>query len=333
MSTTVSIILCSYNRAEHLDNTLQSLRQVKVPDDWTAELILVDNASTDATPEVMRAFTHPQMTVRVVREEKQGLSNARNRGVAESRGKVLLFTDDDVRFPDRWIERMCVPILRGKADAVAGGVELADSLQANWMTSHHRALFASTERISRSKPDQIVGANMAIGHHVFEHIPQFDPELGAGQLGFGEETLFSWQMREVDYHIVSEFDTVVTHHPDSSRLSRESFCDMAKKSGRSEAYINYHWRHQTHWSLIGLLGGLTYFGIKLLSWRLRHWNSLQQGNLRSMEEFDLVRRFYRIRQHLVERRREPNYDRAGVSRRPNQAAKTKRSIRQGSPAA
>jgi glycosyltransferase involved in cell wall biosynthesis len=137
MSATASIILCSHNRADHLEKTLQSLRQVAIPEDWSVELLLVDNASMDATPEVMQAFNHPRMDVRRIREEKTGLSNARNRGLQEARGEVLLFTDDDVRVPSGWIEGMVTPILRDEADAVAGGVELVEEIQEGWMTPRY----------------------------------------------------------------------------------------------------------------------------------------------------------------------------------------------------
>ena len=212
-----------------------------VPPHWDVELILVDNASTDATLEIMRAFYRPQMELHVVREERRGLSHARNQGVANAQGAVLLFTDDDVRFPDRWAEQMCTPIFRGEADAVAGGVELAESVQKDWMTPHHRSLLASTVRIDPNDPDRLVGANMAIASQVFEAIPQFDTSLvGAGQLGAGEETLFSWQMQVAGFRIRTAFDVAVTHHIDTTRLSYEAWHQLAKKQGgpmRIEAFI------------------------------------------------------------------------------------------------
>lgn len=305
--TDVSIILCSYNRADHLEKTLQSLQQLEVPNDWTVEIILVDNASTDATPAVMRRFEHPKMSVQVVREAKKGLSNARNRGVAEARGQVLLFTDDDVRFPQNWIAGMARPILEDGADAVAGGVALAEHIDAEWMTSRHRSLLASTERIHPEDPERMVGANMAIAKHVFDHIPKFDPELGAGQLGLGEETLFTWQMQAAQCTIVTAFDVVVEHHPDTARLSRVSFCQMAEKAGRSEGYINYHWHGRTDWGLMELVAGLVYYRTKLGWWRVRRSLVDQVGSKRSMAEFELMKRYHRVCQHLIERRRSPKY--------------------------
>lgn len=302
----VSVILCSYNRADQLERTLQSLRQVSVPEDWNAEILLIDNASTDATPEVMRTFNHPEMPVRVVCEEKQGLSHARNRGVEEARGQIFLFTDDDVRFPPGWIEGMGRPILDGSVDAVAGGVELAEERQEKWMTARHRELLASTERIDSDQPDRVVGANMAIARWVFDRIPGFDPMLGAGQLGSGEETLLSWQIREAGLEIGAQFDVVVEHHPHSSRLSREGFCQAARKRGYSQAHINYHWRHHTDWRCVTLLAGLAYWGMKLGWWRLCNLRRIQKKGM-AIEEVEILKRLYRVRQHLTQWNRNPKY--------------------------
>ena len=57
---------------------------------------------------------------RWLREPRSGKSRALNRGLREAKGEVLLFTDDDLRFPRQWIEPMMAPILAGEADAVAG---------------------------------------------------------------------------------------------------------------------------------------------------------------------------------------------------------------------
>lgn len=310
-----SVIICTRNRSGHLHRTLDSLADVSVPADWRAELLLVDNGSTDDTLSVVDSFEHPSMDIRVLQVPEPGKSKALNRAVEEARGEALLLTDDDVRFPKQWIEGMCRPILNDEADAVAGGVKLASSIQADWMEVRHRELLASTERIPAQDPDQFIGANVAIGRHVFDHIPQFDPKLGGGQLGNGEDTLFARQMLEAGFTITPRFDVAVEHHPDRSRISREGFCQMAEGRGRSQGHINYHWRHQTEWSVLSLLAGLVYFGTRLVWWRIRNWRTVRDRQKISTEEFDLMRRFYRVRQRLLEHGRTPKYPPRGLSPR------------------
>ena len=65
-------------------------------------MLIVDNNCTDETANVVDAFRE-RLPIRRVRESRQGLAHARNRAVADFRGDVLLFTDDDVRFETGWL--------------------------------------------------------------------------------------------------------------------------------------------------------------------------------------------------------------------------------------
>ena len=92
----LSIIICTYNRDQFL---YDALRHVAVNDYPTEEyeIVLVNNNSTDTTESECQRFAadFPQVQFRYFVETKQGLSHARNRGIDESRGDVLVFLDDD----------------------------------------------------------------------------------------------------------------------------------------------------------------------------------------------------------------------------------------------
>jgi glycosyltransferase involved in cell wall biosynthesis len=91
----VSLIISTRNRAERLSGILASLAALEdPPGGW--ELILVDNASTDATPTVLEQFARQAaFPVRVVRASIPGVSRGRNAGLAHARGDIIAFTDDD----------------------------------------------------------------------------------------------------------------------------------------------------------------------------------------------------------------------------------------------
>src|SRR5258708_2861125 len=91
----ISLIVCTRNRASSLRGCLQALAAMDV-DPLTWELIVVNDASTDHTDEVLQAFAQemPFRTV-VVRNEEPGLSRARNTGVRASQAPLIAFTDDD----------------------------------------------------------------------------------------------------------------------------------------------------------------------------------------------------------------------------------------------
>lgn len=240
----VSVVVCTRNRAAGLRATLAALAGLIVPADVPAEVIVADNGSTDDTAEVVRASDTPRLPTRRVLEPAPGQARARNTALGAARGRVILFTDDDVRPPADWLGRMVAPILAGAADAVAGGVRLAPSRVREWMQPEHRAWLASTEFLDPSAPEELVGASMAFGRHVLDRVPAFDPELGPGALGQGDDALFGRQLRRAGYRIGSALDVVVEHDVDPRRLLRAGFHDAARRRGRTLAYLQHHWEHR-----------------------------------------------------------------------------------------
>jgi GT2 family glycosyltransferase len=237
----VSIVLCTAGRPADLAQTLAALGRLPVRAELPAELVVVDNSGGDSAREVVAAAGLRHIEARVVAEPQRGLSRARNRGVADATGQAILFIDDDVRPEGDWLARMAGPILSGAAHAIAGAVRLAPHLLRPWMTDRHRAWLASTERLDFANVRNLIGANMAVSRDVFARVPGFDPELGAGALGFGEESLFARQLLDAGFRLAGAPDAVVEHHFDPSRLSRASWLESAKKRGEKEAYIAHHW--------------------------------------------------------------------------------------------
>lgn len=89
----LSVIICTYNpRSDYFGRTLEALRtQTLGPENW--EMLVIDNASQKLVRERFDFSWHPH--ARVVREDKLGLTPARLRGIAEARGELLVFVDDD----------------------------------------------------------------------------------------------------------------------------------------------------------------------------------------------------------------------------------------------
>ena len=241
---TVSIILCTRDRAGSLRDTLASVAATNVPADLDAELVVVDNGSQDATRQVIdTAPATPRLPVRGVCEPTAGLSNARNAGLRHTASDAILFTDDDVRVPPEWIEGMCRPVLSGEADAVAGGVHFPPEYEGPLSRKpfrYHRGWLASTEGLDPADPRGLVGANMAFSRRAADALGGFDPALGAGALGFGEESLFAYRLVAGGFRIRGALGVSVAHHFDLSRLTVRALVKMAERMGRSTAYLDYH---------------------------------------------------------------------------------------------
>lgn len=241
MSATV--IICTCNRARDLDATLASLQRAALPGAFPVDTLVVDNGSTDDTARVVEAHRGGRLGIAYCHEPRRGKGHAYNRGLAESRGEIAVFTDDDVRPGPHWIARLCTPIREGRAEAVGGAIAIAPHLQRPWMTSFHRGIMASTDEWDMRDPGGMNGANMAFTKRVLEKVPAFDPELGPGALGFWDEALFANQLLAAGYRIAGAADAVVEHHFQASRLKRKAFLEHAAKAGRSVAYIAWHWGH------------------------------------------------------------------------------------------
>lgn len=99
----VSIVIPAYNEEENILQTLLSLSNNETQ--WPVEIIVVNNNSKDRTAEMVIATGIP-----CVNEPKQGITNARNAGLAVAKGKYILNADADTIYPKDWIEQMVAPL-------------------------------------------------------------------------------------------------------------------------------------------------------------------------------------------------------------------------------
>ena len=283
--------------------TLQAMKCIIVPDGLKPELLVVDNGSTDETAEVVRSCQLQKLPVRYTYERQAGQARARNRGLTETTGEMVLFIDDDVRPSADWLAGMCEPMLQYKACAVAGGVQLAPGLVRPWMSPVHRSWLASSEWLDGEAPQSMVGANMGFSREVLRRVPAFDPELGPGALGFKDDSLFASQLLEAGYKIICQQKVSVEHHFDPSRLRRECWLEAATRRGKSHAYLGHHWEH---WGCKLAVPRLLWTWCKLRAWRRRFWKTITEEGC-SEEELTLVFGFGVLQAHLRERRRRRNY--------------------------
>lgn len=307
----ISIIICTSNRAAALRETLKMLARIEVPRGEKCECVIVDNASTDDTARVVEEAVLPFNKV-YVHEPRRGKGNAYNTGMATARSDIFLFTDDDVHPPAHWIGAITQPLKNGSAEGVTGGVVMAPHLQKPWMEKEQRSVIgATTDLLDVTAPNQMIGANMAFSRRVLARVPAFDPELGPGALGFGDETLFSWQMLEAGFRLAPALEVQVEHHFDASRLKKSQMHATAQRLGRSLAYMAYHWMHQEK------IAADEKVDIARRIWRPLYWTYRRINDRLHRHPFPIwelheVRDAAFREQYEIERQRPRNYEKRGL---------------------
>ena len=191
---TFSIVIATYNRADALRETLQSLSGLRPGATW--EVIVVDNNSSDDTPNVVleaaRTFPAP---LRYLFEGQQGRSPALNAGIRAAAGDIIATTDDDVRVPPDWLNRAADGLARLDCDYVGGRVlPIWGGPRPEWLPDRGGKQWAVVALLDYG-PEPIefgtrvpLGVNMAFRRSVFERAGLFDPHTGrrAGTL-LGQE--------------------------------------------------------------------------------------------------------------------------------------------------
>ena len=106
----ITVAIPTYNRAELLRQTLAGVTRQDFPAD-RYEVLVIDNNSRDDTRDVIAAFAGTAPAVRHVPETRQGLDHARNRAIAEARGEIIVFADDDILVESDWLRQLTAPLL------------------------------------------------------------------------------------------------------------------------------------------------------------------------------------------------------------------------------
>src|SRR5699024_6998889 len=133
----LSIIICTYKRANYLHESLQSLLGGPA-NPSSFEIIVINNNCSDDTAQVVPNIIkdNPNYQIRHIKESKQGLSHARNRGISEAAAPYLLFVDDDIQSTDEFIPAW-LRFFKNHSDALVAGGKIHvqfDAPRPPWMS-------------------------------------------------------------------------------------------------------------------------------------------------------------------------------------------------------
>lgn len=212
---TISVVVCTYNRAEILAECVQSLTKQIVPSECF-EILIVDNNSSDATPLLCKKFEGGSIAVRYFHEAKQGLSHARNRGWMEALSDWVAYVDDDCRIPAGWLEKAC-EIIETLSPDIFGGPYYPFFLTPKpvWFKDEYGSHVIDHTARPLGPGEYLDGGNIFFRRALIEELGGFDPCLGmAGTvLAYGEETALQIKARETMLRPLIYYDPrLFVHH-------------------------------------------------------------------------------------------------------------------------
>lgn len=243
MNPVYTVALCTHNHADRLKRTLCDLAQLKSPSaPW--EFLVIDNGCSDETPRLLANQSWPVgWLVRVVREDKLGLSNARNRAIAEAHGDYVIFMDDDETPDPDWLcayERL---IKSHAPDAFGGRIRvLFEDTRPAWLKDELLGFLGELNRADVITPltdpyTSFHGGNFGLHKRVCDKVGLFDDMLGrkgADNTG-GEEVDFYRRLLRAGFEVWWTPEAVIHHRIQAEKLSRGYFLDLHYRQGRVEA--------------------------------------------------------------------------------------------------
>lgn len=248
----LTVAVCTYNRADFLRQTLAGIEQQQFPRDQF-EVLVIDNNSRDHTRAVVAEFSSSQPPPRHVLETQQGLDYARNRAIAEARGDIILFADDDILVQPDWLTQMCAPFATAETSrigAVGGEVipVFPDGLPP-WVAEWHAPLAFRTDAGPLAARHSPMGANLAIPRRIFSELGTFHTALdrAAGNYFSGGDSEMIRRIRAGGYEVWFAPAAAVKHQMPASRTTFRYASRHAFDSARSRTIDR-----------VGLAGGKGY---------------------------------------------------------------------------
>jgi glycosyltransferase involved in cell wall biosynthesis len=251
---TATVLLCTYNRARHLRETLSALVAMDPVAGCNVEIVVVDNNSTDNTAAVV-AEAARSTTVRIVyaSEKRQGKSFALNRGLTVARGDIIALTDDDVVPAGDWLKRIVedfrardVTFVFGKVLPRWGAVPPPDLLSRRAQDIWGPLAIvdygdAPADYVTESTGQRLpVGANLAFARSALVTIRGWRTDLGKvnNTLISGEDHEIFMRLRRFGlYSGYYDPHVTVRHYVPPSRLTRRYFREWFFWHGKTEALM------------------------------------------------------------------------------------------------
>lgn len=239
----IAAIICTHNRDRYLGAAIDSLLTQEYTD---YEIIVVDNASSDRTKEVVAQRDYNPL-LKYVYEPELGLSVARNRGAKETTAPILAYLDDDAEASSQWLSIIAQAYRDNAQLAIAGGkvtlILPEGKTLPNWLSDEMAGALGSydlgSEIVYLDNPNLTPrGLNYSLRRSFLEQIGGFDPNLGrvGKNLLSNEELLMTELALEKGWQVAYLPEALAAHNVAPERLKPGWFINRTWWQGVSECY-------------------------------------------------------------------------------------------------
>ncbi len=204
----LSVIIATFNRCYNLAESIGYLANQQGMDGVDWEVLVVDNNSTDGTEKTVRKLQNEHsINLRYVFEPKQGVCQARNRGIGSTDSRYLVFIDDDILVVPGWLKAIYTTFKEKDSDAIAGRIWLRCPREIpHWMTADMRGDMGHLDLGDAplsidGRRRFFFGGNMAFNRRIFERVGLFDVRLGPKGEGRKPEESFQGEEHELAHRI------------------------------------------------------------------------------------------------------------------------------------
>lgn len=240
----LTVIICTYNRAKYIGPLLESIAANDLPKS-EYEIVLVDNNCTDNTREICDAFAtaHKDVNFRYTTEPEQGLSAARNKGIKEAKGDIIVYIDDDALVDPNYLQDYAEWFAAHPETMACGGpIEpLYETQEPEWMTPYTKALLTAWmdygDKVREYPKGRFPGGgNAAYRKCVFDKVGFFNTALGrkGGNLMGSEEKDIFDKMHSLGMEVLYLPAPVLHHIIPQTKLEEDYFNRLTFQIGVSE---------------------------------------------------------------------------------------------------
>jgi glucosyl-dolichyl phosphate glucuronosyltransferase len=240
----LSVVICTYNRCQMLKACLDSLVNQTVPH-TNFEIIVIDNNSNDDTQKVIQGYYCKFDNIRVISEQKQGLSNARNRGWREANGAYIAYIDDDARADKNWVGRIILSFqeIKPSPDVVGGKIiPFFYGQIPPWFPIDIEVLSRGDQKRFLTDAEGqygFYGSNMIFKKEILQESNGFSTEYGmqGNAIGVAEETEFFRRLSKLSRLLWYDPDIIVEHLISKNSFDSKFIFRRCYKNGKALAEI------------------------------------------------------------------------------------------------